>query len=74
MNNSVAFQQFANHLLAQGYPKFIFDLASCDGFDSTFMGIVLGIRQAGRLVVIVNTSAMHRKTLGEVGTCVGKKE
>ena len=43
MNNSVAFQQFVDHLLAQGYPKFVFDLASCDGFDSTFMGIVLGI-------------------------------
>jgi len=67
MNNSVPFQQLSEHLIGRGYRKFIFDLGECRGFDSTFLGILLGLAQAGRRVVLVNGNASHRALLEEVG-------
>jgi hypothetical protein len=43
MLNSVGLQETLEDLLGRGIKKFLFDLESCTGFDSTFMGILLGI-------------------------------
>ena len=67
MNNSIGFQQFIVNLERKGDRKFIFDLSECDGFDSTFMGILLGISREARLVVLVNALEEHSRILGEVG-------
>ena len=72
MNNSMAFQQFAVNLAENGlagvaYEKFVFDLAECQGFDSTFMGILLDLSLKGLEVLAVNANDGHRKTLSEVG-------
>ncbi|MEE3230544.1 MAG: STAS domain-containing protein [Planctomycetota bacterium] len=67
MNNSIGFQQFIVNLEGKERRKFIFDLSLCDGFDSTFMGILLGISREAKLVVLVNTLEDHSRILGEVG-------
>jgi hypothetical protein len=67
MNNSVSFKQFLDHLRHKGYRKFVFDLADCEGFDSTFMGILLGLALGEAKVVLVNAKGHHRKLLGDVG-------
>ena len=67
MNNSIGFQQFIVNLPEKERRKFIFDLSQCDGFDSTFMGILLGISREAKLVVLVNTLEEHSRILGEVG-------
>ena len=67
MNNSIGFQQFIVELKSKGYRKFIFDLSQCDGFDSTFMGILLGISREAKLVVLVNALEEHSRILSEVG-------
>ncbi len=67
MNNSIAFQQFVEHLREKNYRTYVFDLSECEGFDSTFMGIVLGVSLARRRVVVVNATPAHRKILTEVG-------
>ena len=67
MNNSVSFKQFLDHLREKGLRKFIFDLGECAGFDSTFMGILLGLALGEGEVVLVNVSGHQRKLLAEVG-------
>ena len=67
MNNSIAFQQFIMNLERKAERKFIFDLSQCDGFDSTFMGILLGISREAKLVVLVNALEEHSRILSEVG-------
>ncbi len=67
MNNSIAFQRFVGHVGDEGFERFIFDLSSCTGFDSTFMGILLGVVHRGGRVVLVNTSPRHVRILSEVG-------
>jgi hypothetical protein len=67
MNNSIAYKQFLDRLQREGYRRFIFDLSQCEGFDSTFMGILLGVALGGGSVVVVNAGAPHRRLLGEVG-------
>lgn len=67
MNNSIGFQQFIVDLKTKGYRKFIFDLSQCEGFDSTFMGILLGISLEKKLVVLVNVLDEHNRILSEVG-------
>jgi anti-anti-sigma regulatory factor len=67
MNNSIAFQQFIEHLREKNYRTYVFDLSQCDGFDSTFMGIVLGVSLARKRVVVINATPAHRKILAEVG-------
>ena len=67
MNNSIGFQQFIVNLEGKERRKFIFDLSLCDGFDSTFMGILLGISREAKLVVLVNTLEDHSRILGGVG-------
>ena len=67
MNNSFSFKQFLEHLREKGFRKFVFDLSDCRGFDSTFMGILLGIALGHANVVLVNLKSELRSLLSEVG-------
>ena len=77
MNNSVSLQEVLADLPRQGFRRFFFDLASCTGFDSTFMGIMLGVAHAELppstgprtelSVVLVNAREDHVRLLSEVG-------
>ena len=71
MNNCAAFQSYSQQMRDRGYREFILDFSSCDGLDSTFLGILLGIALGDRTtpahVVVVNASDGVRRLLGEVG-------
>jgi len=82
MNNSARLQEVTEKLEGQGFRRLVFDLADCAGFDSTFMGILLGAAlgssrmaaepsvpepAAGSPVVLVNANREHRRLLAEVG-------
>lgn len=77
-------REFLESLRQRGIQQFIFDLSDCVGFDSTFMGLLIGFSHAARRgdpasvagegrvparsrVVVVNSSAHHRKLLESVG-------
>ncbi len=47
MTNCVRLQEVLEEMHAQGCRRFIFDLDGCSGFDSTFMGLLLGIALKG---------------------------
>ncbi len=79
MQNSTPLQEVLESLLHQGMRRFIFDLKNCSGFDSTFMGILLGIalgengeprpggENKGASVFLVNVNHEHSKLLAGVG-------
>jgi anti-anti-sigma regulatory factor len=72
MTNSVTFKEFADRMVQEGFRRFIVDLAECRGVDSTFMGLLLGLSQAGKglgkdALVIVNAGAHCRKQLESIG-------
>ena len=48
MLNAPALAEFADIQRAQGYQRFVFDLAECRGLDSTFMGSIVGLVHALR--------------------------
>lgn len=63
---------FAEEMARKGYSKFLIDLSQCHSFDSTFMGVLVGIAegQAGKKgggVMVVRPSEHHKKLLSEVG-------
>ena len=73
-NNSYLFQDFVDEMLGRGYTRFFVDLRDCQGFDSTFMGVMLGVHlyqpqhgSPGAEVVVVNAGPHHRKLLGDLG-------
>ncbi len=67
MNNTVSLKQFLDGQRERGFRKFVFDLSKCDGFDSTFMGILLGIALREASVILVNLKNPQRKLLTDVG-------
>jgi ABC-type transporter Mla MlaB component len=63
---------FAEEMCRQGYPAFIIDLAECQSFDSTFMGVLVGVaeeakKSEGGGVMVIHPSPHHKKLLSEVG-------
>ena len=74
MNNSAPFEAFTRKSRERGYREFILDFSGCEGLDSTFMGIVLGLR-LGRdrdsdhlpRVTAVNVGPTVLRILSEVG-------
>ncbi len=47
MTNSARLQDVLDDVHRRGVRRFIFDLENCSGFDSTFMGILVGVAQGG---------------------------
>ena len=63
---------FAEEMERQGYYRFIVDLDECQSFDSTFMGVLVGVAEAagkeeGGGVMVIHPSPHHRKLMTEVG-------
>jgi anti-sigma B factor antagonist len=81
MNNSPFLQEVLEDFRTRGYHRFIFDLETCSGFDSTFMGIILGVALSGNgksggvgapgtggaSVILVNCNQEHTRLLSGVG-------
>ncbi len=71
MNNCAPFQESSTELQQQGYRQFIVDFSRCEGLDSTFLGILLGmavgLNDEPSRVMIVNASDAIVKILSEVG-------
>lgn len=71
MNNCAPFQDFSARLQEQGYHEFVLDFSQCDGLDSTFLGILLGIALGNQgvrcKVLVVNASESIIRILTEVG-------
>ncbi len=71
MNNCAPFQESSQQLQEQGYREFILDFSRCEGLDSTFLGILLGMAvgldDEPAKVVVVNAGDSIRKILTEVG-------
>ncbi len=71
MNNSATYQDFSCRLQKQGYHEFVLDFSQCEGLDSTFLGILLGIALGNQgmrcKVLVVNASDSIRRILTEVG-------
>ena len=71
MNNCAPFQDFSCRLQEQGYHEFVLDLSQCEGLDSTFLGILLGIALGNQgvrcKVVVVNANDSIQRILTEVG-------
>ncbi len=63
---------FTEEMARSGYHTFIIDLASCQSFDSTFMGVLVGIadgpaKEKGGGILVVHPTEHHKKLLSEVG-------
>jgi anti-anti-sigma regulatory factor len=79
MSNSVSLQDTLDDARQGGARQFIFDLGACSGFDSTFMGILLGVALSedrkngnggqgdGAKVILVNATEAHAKLFANVG-------
>ncbi len=64
MTNSLTFKEFIERMRQEGYRRFVVDLGECRGIDSTFMGILLGVREA---LVVVNANAHCRRQMESIG-------
>lgn len=64
MGNSATFKDFADRMQTEGYRSFVVDLAECRGIDSTFMGILLGLRDG---LVVVNANSHCRRQMESIG-------
>jgi len=63
---------FSEEMARQGFSKFIIDLEDCQSFDSTFMGVLVGVAEIaeqneGGGVMVIHPSPHHKKLLSEVG-------
>jgi len=71
MNNCAPFQAYCHDCQRQGYQQFVLDFSGCQGIDSTFLGLLVGIAlgegDQQRDVVVLNTNDYVRKILREVG-------
>ena len=71
MNNCAPFQQSSVDLQEKGYREFILDFSRCEGLDSTFLGILLGMAvgmsDEPSRIVVVNANVAVLKILSDVG-------
>ncbi|MFQ5654375.1 MAG: STAS domain-containing protein [Planctomycetota bacterium] len=71
MNNCAPFQSFSERMQAQGYREYVLDFSHCEGLDSTFLGILLGMAlnddEERSHVVVVNATDGVSRVLAEVG-------
>ncbi len=81
MNNCGPFRRYSVIMCEKGYREFVLDFSGCDGLDSTFLGVLLGIVMGGESVqgpasaaplgaskvVIVNAKSSVLRVLVEVG-------
>lgn len=71
MDNCAPFQEFAAGAQRGGCREFILDFSRCDGVDSTFLGVLLGISLARETevchVAAINVGPTVLRILSEVG-------
>lgn len=63
---------FAEAMAREGFGRFVIDLSQCQSFDSTFMGVLLGVADGpasaeGGDVTVIHPSEHHIKLMDEVG-------
>jgi len=67
-----AFRSYAEEMMKDGYRQFALDLTECEGMDSTFMGVLLGIHMylvgvQGGAVTVANASPHCIRLLEVIG-------
>jgi hypothetical protein len=73
MQNSFVFQNLVENMLQQGCLDFTIDLSLCQGLDSTFMGILVGIVEPSTekskisLLTLINIKENHQRSLDNLG-------
>ncbi|RME70396.1 MAG: anti-sigma factor antagonist [Planctomycetota bacterium] len=69
MHNAMTFRAFAERMAAEGFRRCLVDLAPCQGVDSTFMGVLVGLREHfGReRLVLLNPSPHCMDQMTSVG-------
>lgn len=75
MQNCAPLQDFLEDLRSRGCGQFIFDLSDCRGFDSSFLGTLVGVARQRRedgvngkpRVIILNASEEQRRLIVSVG-------
>lgn len=76
MTTAPTLEAFVEQAIEAGARQFVFDFETCDGVDSTFMGLLLGIsnrldeassRSTVRGVVLINVDEHAHKQLSSVG-------
>jgi len=71
MRLAMGMMDFTAEMLRSGYKQFVFDLGSCKGLDSTFMGAMVGLAAAsqehGGATTVVNASTDNMELLEIVG-------
>jgi anti-anti-sigma regulatory factor len=69
MQNALTFRAFGERMSREGFERCVVDLVTCDGVDSTFMGVLVGLRQefGGDSLVILNANAHCMKQMSSVG-------
>jgi anti-anti-sigma factor len=68
-----AVKRFTTEAMAKGGRRFVFDMRTCEGMDSTFMGILAGLalrlqKEEGE-VVLIHVSEKNRGLLHTLGLC-----
>lgn len=63
---------FSEEMAREGFSAFIVDLQDCQSFDSTFMGVLVGMAEEaskteGGGVMVIHPSDHHKRLLAEVG-------
>ena len=76
LNNSIFFKEFVEQMLQKGFRDFIVDLSLCQGMDSTFMGVLVGIKfffqdtdqsDCYPRVTLINLTNYHQNLLDTLG-------
>lgn len=70
-NNSHLFKDFVDAMLERSFRSFYVDLGRCQGIDSTFMGVLIGIHlfeaEKKARVAVVNPTASCLRSLTDLG-------
>jgi anti-anti-sigma regulatory factor len=71
MKLAMGLMDFTGAMLKTGFTNFVFDLSSCKGMDSTFMGAMVGLAAAseehGGTTAVVNAGTSNLELLQIVG-------
>jgi anti-sigma B factor antagonist len=76
LTNAPIFNAFADKMVDEDWTRFVVDLETCRGVDSTFMGMLLGVQAKARDrsgddsdtgLLLVNVSDHCRKQLSSIG-------
>ncbi len=69
MHNAMTLRAFGERMAEEGFQRLLIDLDACDGVDSTFMGVLVGLRGlfGADMLVVLNANAHCMDQMSSVG-------